>query len=433
MEKKVSGSAVIRGEVTPPGDKSISHRAVILNSIAEGRAELSNPSPGGDFLSTIACLESLGVKIQWLEPAGFPPILQVWGMGKDGLMEAEDVLQAGNSATTMRLLSGLLAGQPFLTIITGDASLRHRPMRRVIQPLRLMGADIWGRGVDSLAPLAIRGGRLHGIEYTLPVPSAQLKSAILIAALFAKGGTVIEEPLPSRDHTERLLLAMGANLKQNDSRISLTPPSSLTTYNLYIPGDISSAAYWLVAGAIHPQGKVRVANCGVNPTRSGIIDVLRHMGAALEVTQLELEGVEPLADLEVQSSELVGTDIDAESIPRVIDELPLIALAGCIARGSTTIRGAGELRVKESDRVATTVKELAKMGAKIEELPQGMVIQGGRRLQGAQVDSHGDHRLAMTLGVAALVAQGETSIINAEVVDISYPSFWQDMNRLSRP
>ncbi len=432
MEKRVSGISVIRVKVTPPGDKSISHRAVILNSIAEGRAEISNFSPGGDCLSTIACLESLGVKVRRQKPADLPPSLEVWGVGREGLREAEDVLDAGNSATTVRLLSGLLAAQPFLTIISGDASLRSRPMGRVIQPLRLMGAHIWGRGEDSLAPLAIKGGSLRGIEYTLPVPSAQLKSAILIAALFAEGGTTVEEPLPSRDHTERLLKAMGANLERNGSRISLTP-SPLAALDLHIPGDISSAAYWLVAGAIHPNAEVEVVNCGVNPTRSGILDALRDMGARLEIIPQHREGGEPVANIRVQSSDLVAIDIDSEKALRLIDEIPLLALAACVARGTTTIRGAGELRVKESDRITTTVKELSRLGADIEELPDGMIIHGGRRLRGAEVDSHGDHRLAMTLGIAALIAQGETIISNAEVADISYPAFWQDMGRLTKP
>jgi 3-phosphoshikimate 1-carboxyvinyltransferase len=431
MEKRVSGISVVQGEVTPAGDKSISHRAVILNSIAEGKAEISNFSPGGDCLSTLVCLESLGVEIKRQEPAELPPFLEVWGVGRAGLREAGDVLDAGNSATTVRLLAGLLATQPFLSIITGDASLRSRPMGRVIHPLSLMGAHIWGRGEDSLVPLAIKGGTLHGIEYTLPVPSAQLKSALLIAALFAEGGTTIEEPLPSRDHTERLLKAMGANLERNGSRIFLTP-SPLTPLDLHIPGDISSAAYWLVAGAIHPHAEVEVVNCGVNPTRSGIIDVLRDMGARLEVIPQRQQESEPAANIRVKSSDLMAVDIDSEKTLRLIDEIPLLALAACVARGTTTIRDAGELRVKESDRIATTVKELSALGARIEELPDGIIIHGGRQLRGAAVDSHGDHRLAMTLGIAALVAQGETVISNAGVADISYPAFWQDMDRLTR-
>ncbi len=427
MKKSLKSPKSLYGELTPPGDKSISHRAVILNSIAQGEAMVRNPSPGADLLATISCLRALGVGIK---EAGDGFIVR--GVGRDGLKEAPDVLDAANSATTMRLLAGLLSAQPFLSIISGDPSLRSRPMGRVIYPLRMMGAEIWGRERDSLPPIAIRGGRLHGIDYPLPIPSAQLKSAILIAALFAEGKTTLQEPLPSRDHTERMLRAMGADLKVSGNRITLTPRDTpLSPLDMSVPGDISSAAFWLTAGAIHPNARVRIVNCGINPTRSGIIDVLKMMGANLKIENQRMEGGEPIADISVESSRLHGVEIDGEMIPRLIDEIPVLAVAAMAAQGTTIIRGAGELRVKESDRIATTVEELSRLGGRVEGLPDGIVINGGMGPVGGHCHSHNDHRLAMALGVAALIARGETVIDGAEAVDVSYPGFWQDMERLS--
>jgi 3-phosphoshikimate 1-carboxyvinyltransferase len=429
MEQRVKECSALRGEVAPPGDKSISHRAVILNSVAQGRAKIGNFSPGEDCLATVACLRELGVEITEKSRG----TLIVTGVGEKGLKEPEDVLNVGNSGTTIRLLAGLLASQTFLSIITGDESLRSRPMARVIHPLRLMGAQFWGREGDSLAPLVIKGGQLHGIEYRLPVASAQLKSAILIAALFAQGETTVEEPAPSRDHTERMLRAMGADLQSDGSKITLAPkPTSLLALDLDIPGDISSAAFWIVAGAIHPNAKIRITNAGNNPTRMGIIEVLSDMGAKVRIENERIAGGEPVADITVESSHLVGKQIEGSIIPRLIDEIPLIALAGCVARGTTIIRDAAELRVKETDRIAAVVEELSKLGAEIEELPDGMVIHGGKTLQGAECSSHYDHRLAMTLGIAALIARGETVIHDAEVVAVSYPAFWQELERLTR-
>jgi 3-phosphoshikimate 1-carboxyvinyltransferase len=303
-------------------------------------------------------------------------------------------------------------------------------MDRVIQPLRLMGAQIWGRHSDSRAPLVIRGGQLHGIRYTLPVASAQLKSALLLAALFAQGDTVIVGPIASRDHTERMLKAMGAKIEVKGDTITISP-SRLKAVDIIVPGDISSAAFWLVAGVIHNRANIRLSNVGINPTRSGIIDVLNSMGANLSVENERVVSGEPVADLRAQSNQLSGMEIRGELIPRVIDEIPLIALAASIAQGKTVIREAQELRVKETDRISATVKELLKLGADVQELPDGMVIQGRKKLRGAACESHGDHRLAMMLGVAALVAEGETEIDNAEAVNISYPRFWQDLKRLS--
>ena len=370
----------LEGEVVLPGDKSISHRAVILNSLAKGEAEIYNFAPGGDCLSTVRCLKALGVEIGRKGSQNSSTLL-VSGTGKDGLKEASNVLDAQNSATTMRLLGGLLASQPFLSVITGDASLRNRPMGRLIEPLRLMGAEVWGRERDSFAPLVIKGKKLRGIDFTLPVPSAQIKSAILLAGLFARGNTVLHQTILSRDHTERMLKQMGANLRSQGNSISLLPLSNpLIPINLRIPGDISSAAYFLVAAAIHPDAKIVIRGCGINPTRTGIIDILLAMGARLKIDNERLEAGEPLADIVVESSKLMGIEIGGDIIPRLIDEIPVLAVAGCVARGKTVIKDAGELRVKESDRIATVAGELSRLGAKIEPLPDGMVIYGGRPL-----------------------------------------------------
>jgi len=304
-------------------------------------------------------------------------------------------------------------------------------MGRIIEPLRLMGARIEGSENSAKAPLTVTGGSLHGISYRLPVASAQVKSSILLAALFAEGETVIDQPALSRDHTERMLSAMGANIVSDGLSITLSPVSSpLTPLDLRVPADISSAAFWLVAGAIHPNARITILNVGINPTRNGIVEVLQSMGASLIVENQRLEGDEPVADLTVESSLLKSVTIEGDMIPRLIDEVPVIAVAASAAEGATVIRDAGELRVKESDRISATAAELSKLGAKIEELPDGMIIHGTSRLKGNQCDSHGDHRLAMALAVAGLVAEGETTITNSEAVNISYPGFWEDLERI---
>jgi len=421
----------LEGEVVLPGDKSISHRAVILNSLAKGKAQIDNFAPGADCQSTVRCLRALGVRIHKKGSPGSPIVL-VSGTGKNGLKEASDVLNAGNSATTMRLLGGLLASQLFLSVITGDTSLRNRPMGRLIEPLRLMGAAVSGRGEDSFAPLVIKGKRLRGIDFTLPVPSAQIKSAILLAGLFAHGNTVLHQKVPSRDHTERMLTQMGATLERKGNSITLLPlHDPLMPLSLRVPGDISSAAYFLVVGAVHPDARVVVRDCGINPTRTGIIDILLAMGARLRIENERLEAGEPLADVVVESSDLRGVEIGGDIIPRLIDEIPVLAVAGCVAKGRTVIRNAGELRVKESDRIATIASELSRLGARIEPLPDGMVIHGGRLLSGAEVDSHFDHRLAMTLAIAALIARGETTIRRARAAHVSYPAFWQTLRQIT--
>jgi 3-phosphoshikimate 1-carboxyvinyltransferase len=430
--RKITPCSRLEGEITLPGDKSISHRAVILNSLAKGQAEIGNLAPGRDCLATVNCLRALGVKIHSKGTASSATLL-VSGTG-DGLEEAQDVLNAQNSATTMRLLTGLLSSQPFLSIITGDASLRSRPMGRLLKPLHLMGARIWGRGGDSFAPLVIKGGKLRGIDFTLSIPSAQVKSAILLASLFAQGNTTLQQPVPSRDHTERMLHQMGARLESHESSIFLTPlEHPLSPLSLHVPGDIGSAAYFLVAAAIHPNARIIVRNCGTNPTRTGIIDALVAMGAKLKLENERWEASEPLADIVIESSELKGIEIGGDVVPRLIDEITVLAVAGCVAKGKTAITDARELRVKESDRIATISRELSKLGAEIEELPDGMIIHGGKPLTGAAVDSHGDHRLAMSLAIAGLVARGETAINHAQVAEISYPSFWQDLSATSHP
>jgi 3-phosphoshikimate 1-carboxyvinyltransferase len=419
----------LEGDVVLPGDKSISHRATILNSLAKGKAEIDNFAPGGDCLATVRCLRALGVKIDRKGSMG-PSTLLLSGTGEDGLKEAGNVLNAQNSATTIRLLGGLLASQSFLSVITGDTSLRKRPMGRLIQPLRLMGAEIWARERDSFAPVVIMGKKLHGIDFTLPVPSAQIKSAILLAGLFAHGNTIVHQMIPSRDHTERMLKRMGASLEIQGNSISLVPLSSpLVSIDVRAPGDISSAAYFLVAGAIHRNARISIRDSGINPTRTGIIDALLAMGARLQITNRRLEDSEPLADIVVESSELKGIEISGDMIPRLIDEIPVLAVAGCVARGKTVIRDAGELRVKESDRIATIAAELSRLGARIEPLPDGMVIYGGGSLSGTEVDSHFDHRLAMSLAVAGLAAKAETTIKHAQITQVSYPAFWQTLNQ----
>ncbi|MCH8086688.1 MAG: 3-phosphoshikimate 1-carboxyvinyltransferase [Chloroflexi bacterium] len=435
MTYKVTPASALEGEIEPPGDKSISHRAVIFNSIAHGRASISNYLEGADTLATVRCLEALGVdiRIEGGQAAGAggrqSPLLTVTGCGIEGLAEAAGSLDARNSGTTMRLLAGLLSAAPFFTVISGDASLSSRPMGRVIEPLRLMGADIRGRDRDGFAPLAIRGGGLKGIEYHMPVASAQVKSAILLAGLFAEGTTTLHQPAPSRDHTERLFRAMGAALTTTENTITLDP-GPLTCLDVQVPGDISSAAPWLVAGSLHPEARITIRGVGVNPTRTGIIDVLRAMGAQLVIGEPRESGGEPVADITVESSRLEGVEICGDLVPRLIDEIPLIALAATQATGTTVISDAQELRIKESDRIQTTVQELRRLGADVEERPDGMIIRGPTPLRGATCDSHGDHRLAMALGIAGLVTRGETIVSDPGVVDVSYPGFWKDLERL---
>jgi len=358
-------------------------------------------------------------------------VVTVHGAGRQGLREPENVLEAGNSGTTMRLLAGVLAGQPFLSVISGDSSLRRRPMGRIIEPLRLMGADVRGRVGDARAPLVIRGGRLKGITYDLPVASAQVKSALLLAGLSAEGETRLREPAQSRDHTERLLHRMGAVIDSGDGWVQVRAlDSDLAALSMRVPGDVSACAFWLVAACAHSDARLRLRGVGVNPTRAALIDVLKRMGARITVGPDD-GGVEPAADVEVESSTLRKTEIGPELVPSLVDELPALALAACFAEGETTITGAGELRVKESDRIRGAVTLLRAFGADVAELTDGLLVRGRGKLHAARVSSLGDHRLAMLAGVAGLLAEGETEIAGAETASVSYPEFWRDLRYIS--
>lgn len=419
--------SVLRGTIRLPGDKSISHRAVMFGALAEGETRIENFLFGADCLATVACMRALGVEAV-VEDAPEGRVLVVHGVGLDGLREPEDVLNCGNSGTTMRLLAGLLAGQPFLSVLTGDASLRSRPMARVLDPLRAMGAHVHGRDSGRLAPLVLGGSPLTGTQHRLTVASAQVKSALVLAGLFAEGETWVQEPANSRDHTEAMLAAMGAPLTSDGTVVRVRRPERpLRPLRLRVPGDISAAAFWLVAGACHPDAEVEVLGVGLNPTRAGVIEALRAMGAVLAIRNQRIEGGEAVGDVVVRSSQLRGTVLEGALIPRAIDEIPVLALAACVAEGDTIVRDAAELRVKETDRIATTAAELGALGARIETTADGMRIRGGARLRGARCHSRGDHRLAMTLAVAGLLAAGETVIEGAGAVDVSYPAFWQDL------
>ena len=426
MERVVRRPAKLAGVVTPPGDKSISHRSLMLNSMAAGEAHVSGLGRGEDVVSTMRCMEKLGATF---EETGSPDSVRIRGLGP-ALNEPEDILDTGNSGTSMRLLGGLVAGQSFLTVLTGDASLRSRPMGRIVQPLQTMGARISGRNGDTLAPLAISGGDLKGIEYTMPVASAQVKSALLLAGLSASAPTVLHQPALSRDHTERMLRAMGATIEEDGLTLTLHP-ASLHPVDVTVPSDISSAAFWLVAACCHPDADVTVAGVGINPSRTGILEALEAMGADITLENQREEGGEPVADLHARSCQLHGTEIGGDLIPRLIDEIPVLAVAACFADSPTIIRNAEELRVKESDRLAATVHVLSRLGARVEERPDGMVVHGGGRLIGATVSSQGDHRLAMAMAAAGLVSDGEVRVEQAESASVSYPSFWEHLDSLT--
>ena len=433
MEKTVRQAPRLEGKVVPPGDKSISQRAVLLNSIAAGPAHVSNLCVGDDRAAILNCMRTLGAEVVRQAPCvehGAEECFHLDGSGPEGISEPGEVLDAGNSGTATRLVTGLLAAQPFFSVISGDRSLRSRPMDRIVRPLTEMGATIMGRGGDSLAPLAVRGGGLKGIDYAQSVASAQVKSSLLIAGLHADGETAVSEPSQSRDHTERMLHAMGADIDVDGLRVAVRR-SELAPIDIIVPGDVSSATFWLVAGCAHPNARIRVEGVGINPTRSGALDVLGAMGAELRLENVHEERDEPVADIVVESSRLVGTEVHGDVVPKAIDELPALALAASLAQGTTVIRDARELRVKESDRIAATVEGLSRLGARIEERPDGMAIHGVGKLTGAHCDSHGDHRIAMTMAVAGLIAEGETVVGGAEAIAVSYPGFWDAMRQLS--
>ncbi len=420
----------LRGTIAVPGDKSISHRAAILNALANGDATVRNFLPGEDCMSTLHVLRALGA--EWtLDTSGETPVLSIHGCGLDGLREPADVLDCGNSGTTMRLMSGVLAGQPFHAVLTGDASLCGRPMARVTTPLREMGARINGRKDGRFAPLSVSGGGLRGIRYRLPEASAQTKSAILLAGLYADGETIVEEQQPSRDHTERMLAAMGAQIGREGPAVRLTPGARLNALSMRVPNDISAAAFWMVAASVHPDAEIHLTGVGMNPTRTGIVEVLRAMGADLAIEEERTVAGEPVADIVVRSSELRGITVEGDLIVRMIDEIPALAVAAAFAHGATTIRDASELRVKESDRIATTVSQLSALGVAISARDDGMIIEGSTPVAGGDVRSFGDHRLAMALAAGALAGTGAVRIDEAEAVAVSYPDFWQDLEQLS--
>ncbi len=420
------GGSKLRGELTPPGDKSISHRAIILGSIAEGSTNVTGFLPADDTLSSAEAMSMLGVPIKIEKDT-----VKIWGKGTHGLTEPEDIIYAGNSGTTARFLSGLLSAQKFFSSITGDQYLRARPMDRVVIPLSLMGARIWGRDDGKRLPLAILGSNLRAINYSLPVASAQVKSAILLAALYAEGETEIVEPELTRDHTERMLSYLGVRIEKNGSSIKVRGPQKLEGgRTLSIPADISSASFFIVAALINPSSEILVKNVGLNPTRTGILEILKRMGGDIKIINEREECGEDIGDIVAKSSQLKAVEVAGEIIPQTIDELPIIAVAACYAEGETAIKDARELRVKETDRIKAMTTELRKFGAEVEELDDGMIIKGKEMLTGAKCSSWGDHRIAMALAVAATRASGRTEIKDAECVSISFPNFFEILNSL---
>lgn len=427
MDIKVSTGCKLSGSLAVPGDKSISHRAAILASLAENRSRLRNFLFARDTLSTLQALKALGVQIEYRSRANE---LIIEGAGLRGLEEPKNVIDTGNSGTTMRLLSGLLAGQPFLSILTGDESLRRRPMRRIIKPLREMGAKIISRS-GEVAPLVILGGDLKGISYELPIASAQVKSAILLAALFAEGETILSGKVQSRDHAERLLNSVGVSVTENKGVLKLSPPERINHLDLTIPGDFSSAAYFIVAALLISGSEVTIEKVGLNPTRTGLLEVLKKMGAQFKITTVGELTSEPLGEIKVKSSQLNGTRISGSAISYLIDEIPILALAMTQAKGLSEVRDAQELRVKESDRINAIATQLKKMGAHIEERPDGFIVEGPTKLRGCRVKSYGDHRIAMALLVAGLVGEGETVVEDSECIDVSFPGFTQALFSLA--
>ncbi|AMA73562.1 MULTISPECIES: 3-phosphoshikimate 1-carboxyvinyltransferase [Aneurinibacillus] len=423
--KKIQGVNSVRGEVTVPGDKSISHRAVMFSALAEGTTTIEGFLPGADCLSTISCFRKMGIDI---EQEG--EHVRITGKGWYGLTEPAEVLDVGNSGTTIRLMLGILATQPFHSVLVGDESIARRPMGRVTIPLRQMGADIAGRQNGGFTPLSIRGGNLKGIEYRSPVSSAQVKSAVLLAGLQAEGETVLYEPGLSRDHTERMLRSFGIEVQSFEGGVRVRGGQRLVSPGrIQVPGDISSAAFLLVAAAILPGSHLMIRNVGMNPTRTGIIDVLKEMGADLILYNVRETNGEPVADIEIKHAPLRGIEIGGAIIPRLIDEIPVISVLATQAEGVTVIRDAAELKVKETNRIDTVVAELGKLGADIEPTEDGMIIRGKTRLTGATCDSHGDHRIGMAAAVAALAASGETTIQNTESINVSFPGFFTKLEQ----
>jgi 3-phosphoshikimate 1-carboxyvinyltransferase len=428
MKMRVRPPKRLGGRVEVPGDKSISHRAALMGAIASGRTEITGFLEGEDCLHTLKALEKLGAAVTRKGPGHY----LVDGVGPGGFHEADDVIDCGNSGTMARLLLGVLAGQPFWTFLTGDDSMRSRPMKRVADPLSSMGATFVGRQGASRLPLGVRGARpLRALSYVSPVASAQVKTALLLAGLWADGPVSVTEPTRSRDHTERMLGGFGARLSVDDRTVTLTPGAELRGQGVAVPGDISSAAFLLVAGTIAAGAEITVSGVGVNETRAGLLDALESMGAPVGRSRPLMAAGEPVADLTVRYSTLRGTTIGGSMIPRLVDEVPVLALAACLAEGRTRITDAAELRVKESDRIRSTAAQLAKLGARVTETPDGLEIEGVTRLRGARVQSGGDHRMAMALVVAGLVAEGETIVEDTDCIGTSFPGFLETVNTLA--
>lgn len=419
----------LRGTLTVSGDKSISHRAVMLGSLATGTTEIEGFLPGEDCLSTIRCFRSMGVQIEQNGSS-----VKVFGRGLRELTAPAGILDCGNSGTTTRLLSGVLAAQHFNSVLSGDASIQRRPMKRIMIPLRAMGADITSVSGNDCAPLSVHGKHLYGIHFNSPIASAQVKSAVLLAGLYASGQTTVTEPALSRDHTERMLRSFGAKVLtgnfEDRPSVTVTETQNLYGTEISVPGDISSAAFFLVGASIVPGSEVVLRNVGINPTRDGVISALRAMGAKIEVLEVRNEDSEPAADLLVRYAPLHGTEIGGALIPRLIDELPVLAAAAAVAEGRTVIRDAAELKVKESNRIRTMAEGLSRLGAKVEETEDGLIIDGGAALHGGAVESYLDHRVAMSFAILSLVTDGEVRISDPDCVNISAPTFYEDLKSL---
>lgn len=416
----------LRGEMEIPGDKSISHRAIMFGSLANGITEVTHFLQGADCLSTISCFQKLGITIE-----NRTDKILIHGKGLHGLSAPSDILDCGNSGTTTRLISGILSGQHFTSTLTGDSSIQKRPMKRIMDPLNQMGADITSIHGNNCAPLTIKGQKLKGIHYHSPIASAQVKSSILLAGLYAEGETHVTEPYISRNHSEIMLSYFGAKIKTEDTTAILLPDPILEGQKITVPGDISSAAYFIAAGLLVPGSEILLKNVGINPTRDGILRVAKEMGGNIELLNVTTDNGEPTADIFVKFSALHGITIGGEIIPTLIDEIPIIAIMAAFARGTTIIKDAAELKVKESNRIQVMVDNLKAMGADIESTDDGMIIHGGKDLHGAIIDSHMDHRIAMSFAIASLLADGHTTILDKNCVDISFPTFYQELNRLA--
>ena len=421
--KKITAARKLEGSLQMPGDKSISHRYAMLGAIAEGPTEIHFFASSADCQSTLACLRKLGVKI---ERRG--NVVTIDGAGLEGLRAPAEALDAGNSGSTMRMLAGILSAQPFPSVMTGDASLSRRPMKRVIDPLTQMGANI--RSAEGgRPPLEFAGGTLRPIRYELPVASAQVKSAVLLAGLFAEGETEVVEPAPTRDHTEIALEQMGAAIGRHGRTIAVRGRARLAGRKLYVPGDISSAAFFMVAGLLAPESNLMIHNVGLNPTRTAILDVLAAMGGRVKVVNVEMLNGELLGDLHIEPGKLRGGEIPPEMVPALIDELPVLSVFGTQTEEGLTYHGAAELRVKESDRIAVVAENLRRMGAEVEEFPDGLRVAGRQKLRGAEIETHDDHRIAMAFAVAGLVAEGTTVIRDSSCVDVSFPEFFETLDQ----